>query len=255
MDTPSELAPHLAALFQGLNALGAIPRRSAAMLARHLPSGRGVTILDAACGKGAVAIAVARLTGQRIIGFDAYPPFVQEAKARAARAGVQHLCRFEIATAEAYFKNPPTFHAAIMLNVWPAPRAAAALRKVVRPGGIYLIDDATRNPRAKSASQFSDMPTLEEATRRIERSGDRVLEVFRPTPTMIRRQSSALFRRIQASAHDLLGNDPELAGPVRELLRRQTRSTRLLTGPLRPTLWAVHRERNDSQPQRRRTLR
>ncbi len=255
MDAPPEFAPHLAMVFQSLDTLGAMPQPSAVMLARHLPSGGRVRILDAACGKGAVAIAVARLTGRHVIGFDAYPPFIEEAKERAARAGVQHLCRFEVATAEAYFKSAPTFHAAIMLNLWPAPRAAAALREVVRPGGVYLIDDATRNPSAKNASQFSDMPTLEEATRRIERTGDRVLEVFRPTPTMIRRQSSVLFRRIQRSAHDLLGNHPELAGPVRELLRRQTQAGGLLTGPLRPTLWVVRRERDEKSPQLRRALR
>lgn len=255
LDAPAALAPHLDRVFARLDALGAMPRRSAVMLARHLPAsngrGRSLKVLDAACGKGAVGIALARRVSCEMHGFDAYTPFVEEAQRRARRAGVGDRCRFECVTAEAYLRRfgseravrTERFDAAMMLNLWPARRAARALRKMVRPGGVYLIDDATLDLGHPDALDFESMPTLAEMNLDFARLGDTVLEVFRPTPAQIKRQEASLFRRIKAAAHELVGDVPRLRPAVRELLRRQTQASGLLVGPLRPTLWIVRRGR------------
>lgn len=246
LDTPEELAPHLSAVFARLSALGAMPARSAAMLARHIPASRRrrPTILDAACGKGAVSIALAGRLDCDITAFDAYPPFIDAARAAAQRAGVADHCHFEISTAEAFLKRAHAYDGAMMLNLWHSRKAARALRRVVRPNGVYLIDDATLDPSHPGAPDFDSMPTLEEVNRFINHLGDEILEVFRPTPSAIERQNAALFRRIKAATHTLVGTNPRLRPAVRELLRRQTEANGLLRGPLRPTLWVVRRGRN-----------
>jgi hypothetical protein len=109
---------------------------------------------------------------------------------------------------------------------------------------VYLIDDATLDLDHPDAQDYEDIPTLAELNLTFARLGDAVLEVFRPTPSQIKRQEAALFRRIKASAHTLVGDIPRLQPAVRELLRRQTDARHVLVGPLRPTLWIVRRGRD-----------
>jgi SAM-dependent methyltransferase len=46
-------------------------------------------LVELAIGNGRVAIPVAQATGQRVIGIDASPPMLEQARARAAEAGVE----------------------------------------------------------------------------------------------------------------------------------------------------------------------
>ncbi|MFM9958147.1 MAG: SAM-dependent methyltransferase [Phycisphaerales bacterium] len=242
LDTPDELAPHLERLFAPLRSLGAMPRRTVSLIASALTPGPRTRVLDAACGKGAVSVLLASRLGCRVTGFDAMPAFIEEARARARRVGVGHLCRFEVSTAEAFFKRPRRFDGAMMLNLWPAPRAVAALRRVVRPGGVMVIDDATLDPRRLVPREFDHMRTLEEMNRLLEVGGDEILRVVRPTPSVVRAQNRVLYRLIERSAQALVGDGhPELAPHARDLLRRQREANRLLATTLRPTMWLIRR--------------
>lgn len=255
LDTPPSLAPVLAELFAPLASLGAMPRRAAAVIARHLPKGNGrpPRVLDAACGKGAVSIALAKRHACRVVGFDAFKPFIEEARRRAAIAGVSSRCRFEPRTAEAFFRDRHRFDAAMMLNLWPAPRAARALRRVVRPGGVYLIDDAFLDPRRMKPGDertLDGAPGVAAITSAIERTGDRVVEVLVPRPAEVRRLNDRLFAQISASAAELSRKHagiPRLKKGIRDLLQRQRRANELLAGPLRPAMWLVERRRDAPQ--------
>lgn len=241
LDSPPELAPHFDRLFGQLASLGAMPRPSVALIAPFIGSGKATRVLDAGCGKGAIGVALAKRLGCRVFGFDAYPPFVEAARRATERAGVQPLCRFERNTAEAFFTRPHRFDAAVMLNLWPVGRASGALRGAVRPGGVYLIDDATLDVAHRDAHRFDGAPTPDGAARTIERMGDAVLRVYRPTPSLIARRNASLYRRIEVAANALAKEQPKLRSAVRDLLARQREANTLLTGPLRSTLWAVRR--------------
>lgn len=241
LDTPEGLAPHLERLFAPLSSLGAMPRRTVTLLAGTLTPGPRTRVLDAGCGKGTVAVAVAKRLGCRVTAFDAMPAFIREARERARRVGVAHLCGFEVTTAEASLRKRRGFDAAMMLNLWPAPRALAGLRRAVRRGGVIVIDDATRDPRCPAPPHLRNIPTLEDMNRLLERHGDRVIRVVRPTPSSIRSQNDALYARLSRSAHDLVGDRPGLRPLVRALLRRQRAANRLLMTTLRPTIWVIRR--------------
>jgi len=243
LDAPAGLAPFLDRVFAPLDSLGAMPRRSAVLLGPFVRAGRHTRVLDAACGKGAVGIALAKQAGCRVFGFDAYPPFIAAARLAAERAGIGPIYRFECDTAESFFARPHRFDIAAMLNLWPVARAARAMHSAVRPGGVYLIDDATLDASHTDARRFDSAPTPEEAARTIEGTGDTVLRVFRPTPSMIARQNASLYRRIETAASALAAEHPKLRGAIRELLSRQKRSNVILVGPLRPTMWVVRRAR------------
>jgi SAM-dependent methyltransferase len=106
-------------------------------LERHLPGWREAALLDAGCGTGAN---LAHLPGSGLrVGIDRAP----EALALARRRGLSVLVRGDVSSLP--FADG-CFDAAISISViyhqWVADPAAALreLRRVLRPGGLVLVD-------------------------------------------------------------------------------------------------------------------
>lgn len=242
LDTPEELAPYLAEVFAPLSSLGGQPRTIVAML-RRAGIGSRSRVLDLACGKGASGIAAARALGCRVHGVDGYAPFIEEAKRAAARAGVSALCRFEVGDAGRFEKRPPRerFDAAMMVSLWPLQRAARALRVLVKPGGVYIIDDAVVMPGAPRRYRESGLLTRAEVHERIESFGDAIVRESVWTVAMARRSEARLQARLTKRCAALAREHPELRGPLRRFLTQQRESAKVLCGPLRPGVWMVRR--------------
>jgi SAM-dependent methyltransferase len=83
-------------------------------------------LVELAIGNGRVAIPVARATGQRVIGIDSSPAMLAQARARAAKAGVELDMR-DLALDEPAALIYCPFRALLHRPTW-ADRVAAALR-------------------------------------------------------------------------------------------------------------------------------
>lgn len=88
------LLEHLPYLLQDLWMLGGDPAGCVELLRGRLPEDS--TVLDLACGKGAISICLAKELGLRVKGFDLLPAFIGEARRKAEENGVAHLCTFEV---------------------------------------------------------------------------------------------------------------------------------------------------------------
>lgn len=242
LDLPPVLLPHGAELFAKLTGLGGWPRRTARMAA-----GAGLSredrVLDLGCGKGAFAVALAKLVGCRVVGIDAHAPFVEAAAEAAARAGVARLCRFEVGDARAPRRGARRFDGCFMLGVDPVEEAIPLLRGWTRAGGVYGVDDAVRDPRRRGAgaAELKEVPTRGEVEAVVASLGDDVLAAWSPSPAALADQNASLLRRIAAAARALERRRPALRPHLREFLARQRHANRALAGPLRPWLWIVRR--------------
>ncbi|MCW5765680.1 MAG: methyltransferase domain-containing protein [Phycisphaeraceae bacterium] len=244
LDVPPSLSRYIRDLMAPLDALGSSPRQIATRLAAA-GARPGWRVLDLACGKGSGAIAVARRCRCRVLGVDAFPPFIDEARIAAERAAVEHLCAFEVGDASRLPRSRfGAFDAAMMIGLFPLARAAALLRRAVRPGGIYIIDDTVRverGPWARAARRWTAVPTLRESNDVIEALGDRVLWARSLGADQGLRRSRAIVARLRRGVRTLVREHPRLATSARHYLRGQERAERLLCGPLRPTIWVVRR--------------
>lgn len=243
LDAPPALAPHIAALFADLSSLGSMPRKTARLLksAGLRPRHR---VLDLACGKGSVAVELAARIGCRVTALDAFPPFIDAARTLAARRNVSHLCTFRLANLRDPRSLPRRpFDAAVMLGLDPLAIAAPLLRRIVRPRGLYLIDDCFRDPRYPVARAFAHVPTRDDSRRVIQALGDTVETCHIPTPSVIRRLDTRLYRSIRTAARSIQRTNPNLAPALRDFLARHRRAHTLLTGPLRPAIWLIRRGR------------
>jgi SAM-dependent methyltransferase len=233
-----KLLPILPELVVGLDALGSPTRRLANLLdAQGL--GPRSRVLDLACGKGALAIRLARITGCHVLGVDAFEPFVAAARDAAAKAGVGERCTFvcaDVRRARALTKStrPGGYDVAIMAGLWDAAKAAPLLRVCTRPGGLYLFDDAVRDPRRADADEFLDVPTRRDVVKSIEEYGDGVLAANLTPVETIRRSIQVTLAALEANATTAARRHPNLRAEIRRFIAAQGEAEDLLIGPLRP---------------------
>lgn len=121
-----------------------------ARLAAWLNVGSGSLIADVACGSGASAIQVARLTGCRVIGLDLSPDNVTSAQRTAAHAGLSGRVSFVVGDAEALPLDNASLDGALSecaLCTFPdKPAAARELVRALRPGARLALADMTAEP-------------------------------------------------------------------------------------------------------------
>jgi ubiquinone/menaquinone biosynthesis C-methylase UbiE len=227
------LRPWLAPLFAELGPLGSSPRLARSMLERA-GIGRGDRVLDLACGKGATSVHLAKHLGVRVVGVDACEEFLDAARARAAATGVSERCTWIRGDVRTACRRERDFDATLMLGLFPLRQALALVRKRTRPGGFYLIDDAT-----DSAQDGTLTPQVARAL--IRARGDELLDEIRQTPSAAKRQNDALYARLARSAKRLGDAHPRLRPALRRFLAEQREANRFLQGALRSTTWLVRR--------------
>ncbi len=233
VDAPVALYPHLDELFSGLPSLGSTPRRTAAML-EGCGLRRGSRAVDLACGKGAFAMEVARRFGWRVLGVDACGPFVERARRSARRRGLEKLCEFRVGDVRG-FRAACRFDAAFMLGLDPVARASRRLRGLVRPGGVYVIDDAVGEGSGSVA------PTRAAVRRMIEQLGDTVVGEDMPARHSVESLNARLYERLRERARALRRREKGMGAALDEFLERQRHANRALAGPLRPCVWMIRR--------------
>lgn len=142
----TEIIPYLAYLLQDFWELGSSPNDMVELLAEHVPEIERRRALDLGCGKGAVAIALAKRLAMHVKGIDAIPEFIGQARSAAIREGVSQRCSFEIGDITALVQSEAGYDCTVYGAVGPVlgePEAMlAALRGTLRSGGYLLLDDA-----------------------------------------------------------------------------------------------------------------
>ncbi len=276
VDLPRSLLPFLTRIFAGLESLGSSPRAIVPLLERFAtarptprPSNRAtrraptLRLLDLACGKGDLAITLARrhmrpsetrreaarrVGVRRVVAIDACEDFITHARARAARLGVDRLCEFRVAGLSAAMRpgrgvlaRDAAFDVAMMIGLWGVERAAPLLSRLVRPGGVYVIDDAFAVD-ARAARQLS-AATLAEALQHIHAQGDTVLHAALVPLRTVRAANARILARLSRNARELARERPSLRPALAEFIRRQRAASRLLERGLRPGLILARRTR------------
>jgi SAM-dependent methyltransferase len=225
LDATPELLPYLPALLADLWDLGSSPALVTDWL-RELKLDPQTRVLDLGCGKGAVSLTLAREFGFRVHGVDLFEPFLEEARARAARWGVASRCRFERGDLREVVRAVSGYDVVVYASVGvlgPLDACVVALRRCVRRAGCMVIEDGCLAGAAPEAG-FESYADLEESRRRLASRADAILRERVRSREEMRALDDGYIRSIRARANSLAAAHPEQATLIRGYVEQQQRA-------------------------------
>jgi len=244
METDVRLLPVLPELLTDLWELGPSAEQVVAAL-ESVGVGPDDTVLDLACGKGAVAVALAEHLGVRVEGIDAFPPFLQAARALATERGVSHRCRFEQGDIRHLLGQEAQYDVALLLSVGPVlgdyEQTMAGLRRLVRAGGYIVIEDGFLADGVAHVPLAEGYAGHSETLRRLTACGDVVAqEVICPTEQArsVNQRNTELIRQ---RARLVKARHPAFEQLIDDYVARQERETRMLGTDVLCAIWVLRR--------------
>jgi len=119
-------------------------------LVEHVPVGADARVLDVATGTGAIARALVRRYGCRVVGVDQSPQMLEGARERIGKAGLSDRIELRLGSAEEVDLGEASFDAltsGYLLRYLDDPLATmTSLLRLVKPGGPFALLDFSVPP-------------------------------------------------------------------------------------------------------------
>ncbi len=203
------------------------------------------TVLDLACGKGAVAVALAERLGLRVEGIDAFPPFLQAARRLAAERGVSSRCGFRHGDLRKVLAQEAEYDVVLLLSVGPVSgdheQTVADLRTLVRAGGYIVIDDGFLADGVAHLPGAEGYAGRSETLRRLTTCGDVLAREVVCSPEETRAVNERNTDLIRRRARLVRASRPDLGSLIDEYVARQERETQALGTDLICAIWVLRR--------------
>lgn len=141
----TNLLPFLPYLLQDLWELGSNPSDIIKLMQKNFTDFEKIRILDLACGKGAVAVMIAKALKVKVKGVDIIPEFIEFAEKKALELGVATSCRFIVGDINKTIMEEKDYDCAIfgaVGDVLGKPKETLMkLKRTIKPYGYMIIDD------------------------------------------------------------------------------------------------------------------
>jgi SAM-dependent methyltransferase len=245
LDATPELIPYLPALLADLWDLGSSPALIVDWLREAGLPAPGARVLDLGCGKGAVALSLARELGCSAHGVDLFEPFLEEARTRAGEWDLAGSCRFERGDLREVARTARGFDAVVYASVGvlgAVDDCVAVLRQCVRSGGWMVVEDGCLAEGIGAPEPgYERYAGLAESRRRLESQGDRIVREHVLGPAEMRALDESYIRRIRARAEALAAAHPQDADLIRGYVARQERAALGWERNARSVTWLLQR--------------
>jgi SAM-dependent methyltransferase len=224
MEVDVRLLPFLPELLADLQGLGSRPDEIAdALQAAGAPAGG--TVLDLGCGKGAVSVTLAERFGARVVGVDAFPPFLEAARVLAAERSVAHLCTFREGDIVEVLRGEASDDVVLLVSVGPLlgdhRRTLEGLRRQVRPGGLVLIADGFLAEGVDALPGYEGCSSRSATLRQLAAFGDVLVRESVTPPAETRAENDRYIALIRGRAERLRRTRPDLVALVDAYVARQ----------------------------------
>lgn len=244
METNVRLLPVLPDLLSDLWELGTSSDQIVSAL-RSLDMKPKSLVLDLGCGKGAVAVALARHLGLRVEGVDGFPPFLRSARMLAERHRVGTLCSFRRGDIRELLGQEGNYDAVLLLSVGPVSGnhelTIAGLRTLVRQGGYIVIEDGFLAEGVEAPPRTDGYASHSETLRHLTAFGDQLVwqEVSSAEETRAVNETNTDVIRRRA---DLVkARYPDMSALIDEYVARQELETKILGTDLVCATWVLRR--------------
>ncbi len=245
LDAEPALLPHLPYLLQDLDALGApVDEVLQALAAAGLQA--PARVLDLGCGKGCVARAIAKAIGASVLGVDAVPEFIAEARRRAAHEQLASLCEFRVEDIRLTLdREKEAFDAVVLVAVSKVlgdpVDAARAARRAVRPGGLVLVHDAGLSNAAAPPAGYEGYRPVSEIRAGLTCQGDAVVVEQSSPGEDSHATNRGHYAAISRRAAELDARRPELHDLLKAYLARQLEESAAEGAVVESRTWVIRK--------------
>jgi len=245
LEATPELLPYLPELLADVWALGSSVEIIVDLL-RHVGINNSEQrVFDVGCGKGAVAVSLAKENGCRVYGIDGFDPFIAEARNRATGAGVAELCTFECADMCQAVEDIRDYDAVIYAAHNPVLMGrpcVEVLRQCVQRGGYIVVDDGFLADGVKSKPPgYEDFLPYDQTVAALTACGDRVVHEATQSPDTWHADDDRFIISIRRRAEALAARHPQAAGLLDEYVRGQERECEQMKAIHIPATWLLQR--------------
>jgi ubiquinone/menaquinone biosynthesis C-methylase UbiE len=228
--TNSELFPFLPYILQDLWEIGADPEIVIDMICRHAESYHDLKVLDLGCGKGAVAIRIAKKLNCICHGIDAVTEFIDFAKQKAMEFQVDHLCRFEVGDIRVRIKELTTYDIIILGSTGPVfgnyYATLTTLKKCLDKEGIIIIDDGyVENPGDYTHPLMLSQEAIHQ---QINASGMQIVDEIIIDRADIRDSDNYIFDKLKKRCLELIDKHPDKQQIFYNYIKRQKEENEVL---------------------------
>lgn len=241
----SVLVPLLPELLADIWVLGSWPDKIVDLLrlGRKLP--QRASVIDLGCGKGAVAVPIARDLSFTVHGVDLFSPFLAEARTRAESAGVPEFCHFEVGDLRQAFKAGRRYDVAILAAVgaigdygW----TVGEMRRIVHPGGVLVIDDGfLESDVGPTPRGYEYYRSHGETVLELTSHGDRMMHERLVPADELKEYNRINTELIRRRAGKLAARNPELAEALERYVQSEQEECAFLEGRTTAAIWMLER--------------
>ena len=242
-DTTPDLLPFIPELVADLWALGSSVGVIVDLLRPLGLPAKTTRMVDLGCGKGAVALTLAKELGFQALGVDFFEPFVREARERAEELGIASRCQFICEDIRNALPEVRDYDVVIYSSVSVLGRldeCVAKLGKCVHSGGHMLIGNAFLTDTGRVESPwYEHCGTHNETLGRLTAQGDTLLrEVIIPKEDAqaINREYIELIRR---RAEKIAKLHPEVADSLYGYVEKQERESEIMERTVTSAVWLL----------------
>jgi SAM-dependent methyltransferase len=240
-----ELLPLLPEVLADIWELGSWPERILELLRDYTDLEPGATVLDLGCGKGAVAVTVARELDFEVHGIDLFLPFLEEARRRAEGANLGDRCRFEAGDIRDAVQNLTGFEVVVLAAVGAGgfgeySDCLGHLRQTLRPGGYVVIDDGFLVGQAASKRVgYEYYRSHQDTVQQLQSRGDRIVQELQISRSELEECNARNMNLIRLRAGEAARENPELAASLERYVESEEAECRFLENETTAAIWLL----------------
>lgn len=239
-----ELIPYLPELLSDIQELGGSAELIVNILkSMKFPDTTQISCLDLGCGKGLIAVQIAKELGCKILGIDGMPSFIIDANQLAEKNNLTHLCTFEYGDIKERVNHLSNFDVVILSAVghlWGTfNKTLAELKNCVRTNGIIIIDDGYTENNSGNESLYI---TRNDAIKNISENEIEILQEIVLGDDEIRNLNEFNTSLIKKRADGLKLKFPDKSKLFDEYVNHQKSETEIFGSKIKCVVWVLRKK-------------
>jgi ubiquinone/menaquinone biosynthesis C-methylase UbiE len=247
MEARKEVLPYLPELLVDLWALGSSPDLVVEMFKPlNLPK-TFTRVLDLGCGKGAVAITLAKELGFTALGIDANKIFLKDAEDKAKEYQVKNRCHFQFGDICEVVKNLKDFNVVIYASLGGIlgsfDSIVDKLRATVKPGGFILVDDGfLKKGNTLQRAGYEHYAPYDQTIAQLTLHGDRLIQERILSDEYSNSINYGYLDVIKKRGQELVGHQPHLEKLITEYIDNQRIECEFLDRYVTGAIWLLQKK-------------